>query len=85
MTQSSLPYFIFLFFAIPTIAIISFGISLYRYLAAKKKNKLLPGSFSSEELAKRKTALIIFSVIAGILTAVVIGIIVLLFTAVAFM
>ena len=85
MTQSSLPYFIFLFFAIPTLAVIAFGVSLYRYLSAKKKNKLFPGTVSAEEMSKRKKALIVFAVIAGILTAVVIGIIVLLFTAVAFM
>ena len=85
MTKSSLPYFIFLFFAIPTIAVIAFGVSLYRYLSAKKKNKLLSGTVSTEEMAKRKTALIVFAVIAGILVAMVIGIIVLLYTAIAFM
>ena len=85
MTQSSLPYFIILFLAIPTISVVAFGVSLYRYLSAKKKNKLSPGTLSAEDMAKRKTALIVFAVIAGILVAMVIGIIVLLFTAIAFM
>ena len=85
MTQSSLPYFIFLFFAIPTISAGAFGVSLYRYLSAKKKNKLSPGTLSAEDMAKRKTALIVWGIIAGILVAMVVGIIVLLFTAIAFM
>ena len=85
MTQSSLPYFIFLFFAIPTISVVAFGVSLYRYLSAKKKNKLSPGTYVANELKKRKTALIVWGLIAGILVAMVIGIIVLLFTAIAFM
>lgn len=85
MTKSSLPYFIFLFFAIPTISVVAFGVSLYRYLSAKKKNKLSPGTLSAEDMAKRKTALIVFAVIAGILVAMVVGIIILLFTAIAFM
>ena len=85
MTQSSLPYFIFLFFAIPTISFVAFGVSLYRYLSAKKKNKLSPGTLSAEDMTKRKTSLIVFAIIAGILVAMVVGIIVLLFTAIAFM
>lgn len=85
MTQSSLPYFIFLFFAIPTISVVAFGVSLYRYLSAKKKNKLSPGTLSAKDMTKRKASLIVFAIIAGILVAMVVGIIVLLFTAIAFM
>ena len=84
MTKSSLPYFIFLFFAIPTISVVAFGVSLYRYLSAKK-NKLSPGTLSAEDMTKRKTSLIVFAIITGILVAMVVGIIVLLFTAIAFM
>ena len=72
-----------LFFAIPGILIILFGISLYRYISAKKHNKQIPGTFSPEEIKKRKIFLIVISVIAGLLTTVVIGFMVLLFIAVA--
>ena len=85
MTKSSLPYFIFLFFAIPTAALIAFVVSLCRYFSAKKKNILSPGTYAADELKKRKTALIVWGIIAGILVAMVVGIIVLLFTAIAFM
>ena len=85
MTKSSLPYFIFLFFSIPTAALIAFVVSLCRYFSAMKKNKLFPGTYAADELKKRKTALIVWGIIAGILVAMVVGIIVLLFTAIAFM
>ena len=74
-----------LFFGIPIILIILFGISLYRYLSAKKQNKEMPGSFSDSEIKKRKVMLIILSAIAGVLSVIVIGFIGLLFMAVAYM
>ncbi len=74
-----------LFFAIPAILIILFGISLYRYVSAKKKNKKVPGTFSDEEMKKRKIVFIIFSIVSGVLAVVVIGFSVLLYMAVAFM
>ncbi len=73
------------FFAIPIILIALFGISLYRYISARKQNKVAPGTFSDDEIKKRKEMLIAFSVIAGVLAAIVIGIIALMFMAVAFM
>ncbi len=74
-----------LFFAIPSVLILLFGISMYRYLSAKKQNKKVPGTFSPEEIQKRKIIFIILSVVTGIFLAVVIGFIALLFMAVAFM
>lgn len=74
-----------LFFGIPAILIVLFGISVYRYVSAVKQNKEVPGTFSPEEIKKRRIALIVFSVAAGILVAVVIGFVWLLFMAVAFM
>ena len=74
-----------LFFGIPVILIVLFGISVYRYVSAVKQNKQAPGTFSPEEIKKRRIALIIFSVVAGVLAAVVIGFVWLLFMAVAFM
>ena len=74
-----------LFFGIPAISILLFGISLYRYLSAKKQNKEVPGSFSDSEMKKRKIMLIILSVISGVLAVIVIGFIALLFMVVAYM
>lgn len=74
-----------LFFAIPATLIALFGVSLYRYVSAKKQNKAAPGIFSDDELKKRKMMLIVFSAVAGVLAAVVIGFVGLLFMAIAFM
>lgn len=74
-----------LFFAIPTVLMVLLGISIHRYRAAKEQNEQVPGSYSPEEIRNRKIFLIIMSVVAGILAAVVIGLIALLFLAVAFM
>lgn len=73
------------FFAIPIILIALFGVSLYRYISAKKQNKAAPGTFSDAEIKKRKIMLIVLSVLAGVLAAIVIGFIALMFMAVAFM
>lgn len=74
-----------LFFGIPAILIALFGVSVYRYVSAVKQNKEVPGTFSPEEIKKRRTLLIVSSVAAGVLAAVVIGFVWLLFMAVAFM
>jgi len=73
------------FFLIPVIAVICFVVSLISFCIARKRNKEVPGSYSDSQIKTRKIFLIISSVIAGILLAIVIGIIVLLYTAVAFM
>lgn len=77
--------FLFLFFAIPTAFLVGFGISLYRYLSAKRRNKQTPGTFSPEEIKKRSTVVIVLAVTLGVLLAVVIGFIVLIYMAIAFM
>ena len=74
-----------LFFVIPAILILFIGISFYRYRSAKKQNEEVPGTYSAEEIKRRKIMRIIASVAAGVLVAVVIGFIALLFMAVAFM
>ena len=73
------------FFAKPAIIIALLGVSIYRYLSAKRKNKLTPGAVSTEEMKKRKIWLIVSAIIAGTLAVVVIGFIALLFMVVAFM
>ena len=79
-------YFIqFLYFAIPVAAILFFIVSLCLFLSARKQNKFQPGSVSAQTLRKRKIMLIVSSVIAGVLAAIVIAFIALLYMAVAFM
>ncbi len=74
-----------LFFGIPVVLTVVFGIVLYRYCYAKKENKKNPGTFSDAEMRNRKIFLIIDCVITGAFLAVALGVIVLLFMAVAFM
>jgi hypothetical protein len=74
-----------LYFSIPAITLVLFVVSLYKYLSAKKANKKSPGTINDEALKRRKTMLIVTSVIFAALVAVIIGFISLLFLAVAFM
>ena len=74
-----------LFFAIPALLIAFFGVCLYRYRSAVDRNKQEPNAFPQEEIRKRKTLLVISSVTAVVLAAVVVGFIALLVMAVAFM
>ncbi len=74
-----------LFFAIPLLFIVLFGISLFRYLSAKRQNKVTPGKFSDKEIKTRGIVLIVLSVILGIFVAVVLGFIGLMYMAVAYM
>ena len=79
-------YFVqFLYFAIPVAAILFFIVSLCLFLSARKQNKQQPGSVSAQTLRKRKIMLIVSSMIAGVLAAIVIAFIALLYMAVAFM
>ena len=74
-----------IFFAVPAILLVFFAISLYRYISAKRENEETPDTFSAEEIKKRKIILIVASIIAATLVAIVIGFIAMLFMAVAFM
>ena len=74
-----------LFFAMPAILLVLFGVSLYRYISAKKQNKKAPGTFPPEEIKKRKIFLIVLSVIVGVPTVIVIGFIAVMFMAIAYM
>ena len=75
----------FLFFAIPVLSIIFFGISLYRFCSAKSANKKSPESFPPSEIKKLLILLIVSSIIMGALLLIVIGCIVMLFMAIAYM
>ena len=74
-----------LFFGIPLVLLVFFGYSLFLFIDAKRKNKAVPGSISDSDVKKRKIMLIIASAICGVLLAVVIGFILMMFMAVAYM
>lgn len=79
-------FFALLFFLVPVVASFALlGVSIYRYVSAKNKNKQIPGTYSPEEMKKRTAVLIVMAVIGGMLAAIVIGCIALLTGAVAFM
>ena len=74
-----------LFYGIPAAAVVWFGIALCRYLAAKRKNKSTPDTYSAPEMKKRKWMLIAAAVTMGVLLAVVLGIAGLLLLSITFM
>ena len=73
------------FLTIPIASFIFFICSLISFFTAKSRNKHSPGSYSMEELRSKKIALIVSSVIFGVILTVIISFIVLLYSAVAFM
>lgn len=77
--------FSFLFSVIPGCVLTFFIVSLARYLTAKHKNKQSPDTYAPEDIRRRLIMLIVSSIMLGILVAVVIGFIALMFMAVAFM
>ena len=74
-----------IFYGSPIAAIVFFGISLYRYISAKKKNQLSPGTFSDSEIEDRRHLLIVSSVVAGIIALLAVGFIGLTFLVLAYM
>ena len=73
------------FWLVPLAAVTGFLVSLFTYLYAKRKNKRVPGSYSERQMRYNGYALGVFSVIAGALLLAVIALVILLYTAVAFM
>lgn len=74
-----------LLFAIPVAVIVFFLVSLKKYRAAKARCTQDPTPADLEELKKRKSLLIAASVTAAVLTAIVIGLIILVSSAIAYM
>ncbi len=70
---------------IPTVAFVGFLVSLFMYLYAKRKNKRVPGSYSERQMRYKGYILGVFSVIAGAMLIAIVALVILLYTAVAFM
>ena len=75
----------YLFFAVPIISFIFFAGCLISFIAAKNKNKRDPDSYSDAEMKNKRNLLTISSVIFGFFATVIIVLIALLYTAVAYM
>lgn len=76
---------VYLFFAVQLLAEIFFVFSLISFIVAKVKSKRDPGSYNDAEIKNRKTLLIVASVIFGVFLTVMMVIMALLFSAVAYM
>ena len=74
-----------LFYAIPIGLIALLVFVCKRYRSAKRQNEAAPGTFTDKEIKKRKTAMIVVTVIVGAILTVVLGFTALLYMAVAFM
>ena len=74
-----------LFYAIPIGLIALLVIVCKRYKSAKRQNEAVPGTFTDKEINRRKTVMIVVTVIVGSILSVVVGFTALLYLAVAFM
>lgn len=75
----SLGIFLLLFFGLPIVAIFCFVKNLMAYRRVKSSNE------SEEEIKKKKIWMIISAVIAGILTVIVLGSVIMFYFAIAYM
>lgn len=74
-----------LLYLIPLVAIVFFIVSLCNYVAAKKAYKAEPNELNAHKKQTTKTLLIVSSIIMGVLLAVIIGLVALMYMAVAYM
>lgn len=74
-----------MFFGVPAVLLIFLGVSIFRYVTAKRKNAKAPDTYSSREMKARETLLIVSAVLTGFFLAILIGLIMLLTMAIAHM
>ena len=75
----------FLTYALPVAAIVLFVISLVRYIRACRANRRLPHTYDRWQMTSRLVWLIVTGVITGVMVLMIVGFVLLLMTAVAFM
>jgi len=73
------------FWLVPTAALVGFIVTLCVYISSKRKNKREPGSIGECVLKARRNAFIVCSVVFGLVVAMIAALVILLYTAVAFM
>lgn len=73
------------FWLVPTAALVGFIVTLCVYISSKRKNKREPGSIGECVLKARRNAFIVCSVVFGLVVAMIVALVILLYMAVAFM
>ena len=76
---------IVLFFAVPAISAIVLLVSLARFFAAKVANKEQPGTYTEKQIKRYKLIAILSGIVTGAFVLIFLGMMGLLFLAVAFM
>ncbi|MBQ8858720.1 MAG: hypothetical protein IJ012_02905 [Clostridia bacterium] len=76
---------IVLFFGIPLLLLVLYAVCIFRYVRAKRANRLVIGAYSDVEVRKRRNAVVVLSVVIGVMLAAVVGFVLLLYMAIAFM
>ncbi len=77
--------FSILFYMIPLLFFAFFIVSLVMYVGTVKKNKRCPDSTLQSKINTWKVLLIVSSVLAGIMLAIVVAVIVLMYMVIAYM
>ena len=75
----------FLIYVLPIAAVIPFVISLACYIRARRANRRTPDTYSRSQMTARLVWLIVTGVIMGAMVAMIVGFMLLLMVAVAFM
>ena len=74
-----------LFYVVPVLVVIFFGVSLFLFCHAKVKNKKLPDSVSVKKIKNLRVMLIVSSIMMAILVLAVAGLIALTYMVLAYM
>ncbi|MBQ2468199.1 MAG: hypothetical protein IKO92_05515 [Clostridia bacterium] len=77
--------FLVLFYGLPALSLIAVGFCVLRFVRAKKMQKKYPLTYTGQEVRKYKNAVIVSSVITGILITNHIGLMILAGIAIAHM
>ncbi len=85
MLFEAIEFSVVMLYGTPILALLLFLIALISYCCAKHRNKKTPGRYTETQMKHKKIALIVTGVIAGIFALLILALIVLLMTAVAFM
>ncbi len=72
-------------FGLPIAAEAFLAVSIFRFVSAKVKNKRVPNSYTDKQIKTRLILLIVSAAIFLTLIAVIIGFVLLLFSAIAYM
>ena len=75
----------FVTYALPVAAVVLFAVSLVRYIRARRANRRASDTYDKGQMTSRLVWLIVTAMIMGIMVTVILGFMLLLFLAVAFM